>query len=149
MIGKLWWLMLARSVGTGTAEKNVKLAWRLPYLTIASPRGNNQIYKHTARKQRKWLSTHWQPGLKKNPSWATVNPTEDKHQALTHRWNCYAIVVMEYEVWPTVNFKHFLFLMTFFYCSTWQMILKWPHWNTDLSLNSIFCDFRVLPFHIK
>ena len=33
--------------------KNVKLAWRLPYLSNVSSRGNNQII--TVMKQRKWL----------------------------------------------------------------------------------------------
>ena len=39
-------------------EKNVKLAWRLLYLSYVLHRTNNQIYKHTIRTKRKWLSTH-------------------------------------------------------------------------------------------
>ena len=94
-------------------RKHAKLAWRLPYLSNVSPRTNDQIYKHNISKQRKWLSTHWQSDLKKNPSWATVGPAKDKHQALTHRWKCFAIVVIKSGVWSSVNVVHFLLQMTF------------------------------------
>ena len=33
----------------------------------------------------------------------------------------YASVVMESEVWPTAKFMHFLFQMTLFYYTAWQM----------------------------
>ena len=38
--------------------------------------------------------------LRHTPSWATVGPAKDKHQALTHRWKWYAMVIMESEVCP-------------------------------------------------
>ena len=41
-------------------EKN-KLERRLLYASNVSSWGNNQIYKHTVMKQRKWLSTRRQP----------------------------------------------------------------------------------------
>ena len=52
--------------------------------------------------------------LKKTPIWAPVGHAKDKHKALTNQWKRYAIVVMESEVWPTVNFMHFLFHIMFF-----------------------------------
>ena len=49
-------------------EKNVKLVWRLPYLSNVSSSVKNQIHKNTVIKQRKWLSTHRQSELKKKNS---------------------------------------------------------------------------------
>ena len=51
--------------------------------------------------------------LKKNPDWATVGPAKyTDHQALTHRWKWYAIVVMESEVDPSwISCNNFLFVL--------------------------------------
>ena len=102
--------------------KFVKLAWRLPYLSNVSSWGNNQIYKHTVMNHRTWLSTHRQSKLhvkKTNPSWDTVGPAKDKHQALTQRWKFYSRVVFEPEVLPTVNCIHFILQMTCFFVQRW------------------------------
>ena len=45
---------------------------------------------------------------KETPSWAKVGQDIGKQQVLTYRWKWYAIVVMGSEVWPSVNFMHFL-----------------------------------------
>ena len=36
------------------------------------------------------------------PSWATVNPTKDKHQAPTNGLKLYVRAVIESEAWPTI-----------------------------------------------
>ena len=98
-------------------------------------------------KQRKLLSTHRFSELKETPSWATVGPAKDKHKALTYRWKFYAMVVNESEDWPTVKFMHFLLQNDV--CSALQMKLKLIHWNTNLSLNINFSDFRFWTFRIE
>ena len=61
-----------------------------------------QSKQHTMTKQRKGPKTHRRSELKKTPSWATVGPATDKHQAPTHRSKLYVRAIIESEAWPTV-----------------------------------------------
>ena len=69
------------------AEAQETLSPRGGYPTNATHhRGETlQSNQHTTMKQRKGPTTHKQPELKKTPSWDTVGPATDKHQAPTHR----------------------------------------------------------------
>ena len=133
-------------------ENNVKLAWRLPYLSTVSSQGNNKLF--TVMKQRKWPWTHRQSELKKptpvEPRWACskinirhwptnesfmprsslcLKPNHRKFQAyLITKWR-FSLLSMTNEI-KIASLKHRLL----------QIIL---------GLISNFCDFRFWHFQIK
>ena len=112
---------------------------------IITGKQSNYYCDETKKMALKLQTDRAKPSL----SWATVGPSKDKHQAATHQWKFSAKVVIVSDALPTVNFMHFLLQNDVFHCSAWQMKLKLPHWNADLSLYSNFCDFRFWPFQIK
>ena len=81
-----------------------------------------------ARKQRKFFSTHWQSELKKKPSWATVGPAKDKHQALTNRWK-------RHGVWSLTH-------------SEFHAFLKWRLFSTTNEIKIASLTHKLEPIRI-
>ena len=54
-------------------------------------------------KQRKKLMAQRYSELKKQSSWAKVDPTKDKHRASSDILNRYVRAIIESEAWPTVS----------------------------------------------
>ena len=67
---------------------------------IIMEKHSNQINAPWWNKEKgSWLTDSQS---QRKPSWATVGPATDKHQAPTHRLKLYVRAVKESEAWPTV-----------------------------------------------
>ena len=132
-------------------EKDVKLAWRLPYLSNISPWENNQIYNTLPGNKENGSQLTDTQELKKNLNWATAGPAKDtEHQALTHRWKWYAIVVIESVVLTHRELHAFLIQYDFFFVLfSISNGIKTTSLKHRLELKFHFCDFRFRPFQIK